>query len=100
MPSRVAIVGIGVRVHGARDVQGIHRRLGEAPIPAAAVPDERWDEGSLGPRPRAYLLEDYDVDWGVLRTPPASVAKLHRMERAVMAAMIAAHQDAGLTRES
>ncbi|HEX6273135.1 MAG TPA: SDR family NAD(P)-dependent oxidoreductase [Polyangiaceae bacterium] len=100
MTSRIAIVGIGVRVHGARDAEALLRRLAEAPAPVAPVPHERWDERALGPRPCARLLEEHDVDSRALRTPPATVAKLHRMERSVIAAMLAACDDARLTREA
>jgi len=100
MAFRIAIVGIGLRVHGAREVEGLSRRLAAAPASVPAVPDERWDDRALGARPRARLLEEHDIDSRALRTPPATVAKLHRMERSVMAAMLAACDDARLTREA
>jgi enediyne polyketide synthase len=100
MSFRIAIVGIGVRVRGARDAPGLSQKLRAAPAAVSAVPDERWDERALGPRPRAHLLEEHDIDPRALRTPPRAVDKLHRMERSVMAAMLAAYDDARLTREA
>ena len=100
MSERVAIVGMGVRVRGARDVAGLERRLVEGPVSVPVVDRERWDERRLGPAPRAILLEDHEIEPRALRMPPLTVAKLHRMERSVMAAMLAACADAGLSRES
>jgi enediyne polyketide synthase len=97
----VAIVGIGCRLFGARTVEELWARLSAPPrdddgfVP---LPPDRWDAAAFGPPPRAQLLADYDVDFRPFRIPPAQLARMHRMERAMLAALYDALVDAELAK--
>jgi enediyne polyketide synthase len=91
----IGVVGIGCRLPGARNGPELERALAQPPHAAPVVPGDRWD-CAQSPAPHAYLLADYDADFRTLRMPPATLSRLHRMERAVLAAMQSALIDAGL----
>lgn len=96
--TNAAIVGIGCRVRGAQTAEGLWAELSAHPKPFARLPEDRWDSALLGQAPHAGLLDDYDLDFRAFRTPPVQLARMHRMERAAMAAMHGALLDAGLAR--
>src|SRR5437868_11730493 len=96
--SGIAIVGIGCRMRGVQSGVDLLRRLGEPAPRFDRLPPDRWDGESFGPAPRGRLLEDYEIDFRAFRMPPAHVASMHRIERALLAAMHAALVDAGRTR--
>src|SRR5947199_10189780 len=97
-PIPVAIVGVGVRVREAADGAALLRLLAAptSTVAASPLPPDRWDAASFGPPPRARVLDETPLDFRAFRLPPVEVARMHRMERAVLAAMHAALVDAGL----
>ncbi|HEX4462264.1 MAG TPA: beta-ketoacyl synthase N-terminal-like domain-containing protein, partial [Polyangia bacterium] len=91
-----AIIGIGCRLPGARTVEELWAQLVAPPPAFPHLPSDRWDARAFGPPPRARLIDDYAVDFRAFRIPPAQLTRMHRMERATLAALRDALADAGL----
>lgn len=91
----VAITGIGCRVPGASNLESLWDSFVSFRDPFRVLPNARFDPEIFASelpdregRPMlGALVQDFALDWRMLRLPPAQVEHLHRVERLALAAM-------------
>lgn len=105
-PISVALVGMGVRLPGASDVEQLWQNLRAGVDVSRPVPPERWDSdlyhqaGSPAPHRsyvnRGYFVEGFEPDWRRYKLPPKLIERNDPLQFMVLESALDALAMAGL----
>lgn len=109
-PEPIAIIGIGCRFPGAKNLQTFWKMLREGIDAVREVPENRWDvkqlydpdptmSGKMSSRWGGFINDVDQFDWRAFRLPPREVKYMDPQHRLLLEVVWEALEDAGLPLE-